>query len=58
MPKCEKCGYEFNYDDPSGTRSYYRIEMQNEVYRGRTSSVVYCKGCAPFGNTKIPAKLE
>lgn len=56
--ECEKCGHEFNYDDPSGTRSYYVVEMHSEAYHGRKGVVAYCLDCAPFGNTKIPGKLQ
>jgi hypothetical protein len=56
--KCEKCDYEFNYNDPSGTKSYFVIEQRNEMTRGRSDMVAYCRSCAPFGNTKIPGKLE
>lgn len=56
--KCEKCDHEFNYDDPSGTRTYYVIEKRNEVVRGPTETIAYCSGCAPFGNTSVPEKLQ
>lgn len=55
--KCEKCGYEFNYLDPSGTRQYFVVELRSEMNRGATAKVAYCQECAPFGNTKIPGKL-
>ncbi len=58
MTECEKCGYEFNYNDPSATRSYYRIEKRSEAIHGQRGMVAYCIGCAPFGNTKIPGKLD
>ena len=58
MVECEKCGYEFNYLDPDGTRQYYIIQLRNEMSRGSNGKVAYCKDCAPFGNTKIPGKLE
>jgi len=56
--ECEKCGYEFSYQDPSATRSYYVIGEENEAFRGREKTIAYCKQCAPFGNTKIPGKLQ
>lgn len=58
MTECIDCGYEFNYNDPSATRSFFRIELRNEVVRGRIGAITYCKECAPFGNTKIPGRLE
>jgi len=57
MVECEKCGYQFNYNDPSATRSYYAIESRTEATKGRNGKVVYCRKCAPFGNTKIPEKI-
>jgi hypothetical protein len=57
MSECEKCGHEFDYFDPSATASYYKIELKSEVSHGRTGVLYYCKGCAPFGNTKIPEEI-
>jgi hypothetical protein len=54
---CEKCDKEFNYDDPSSTADYYVVELRNSNSRGSSGSLVYCMGCAPFGNTSIPRKL-
>lgn len=55
---CEKCGYEYNYDDPTASRTYYTVEEKNEMTHGRSGVVAYCKKCAPFGNTKIPTKFN
>jgi hypothetical protein len=55
--KCEKCGHEFNYENPTETKSFYVIERRSEMYRGNSGSVAFCKGCAPFGNTKIPEQI-
>jgi hypothetical protein len=58
MRKCAKCGYEFNYLDPTGTKEYYLVELRNEMTKGSRGTVVYCKECAPFGNTKIPDQVN
>lgn len=56
--QCEDCGYEFNYRGSTGTRSYYVIEVRNEMTRGTDGKIAYCRSCAPFGNTNIPDKLN
>ena len=58
MAKCEKCGHEFDYNDPSATKQFYEINLRSELTRGYSKSITYCRGCAPFGNTKIPEKLK
>ncbi|QRD99683.1 hypothetical protein HJTV-1_gp59 [Haloarcula virus HJTV-1] len=54
---CTKCNKEFNYLNPESNEDYYVVQKRSARYRGATASVVYCTGCAPFGNTKIPAQL-
>lgn len=56
--KCEKCDYEFDYQDPSATKSFYVIERRSEAFHGAGGTIAFCQSCAPFGNTKIPGKLQ